>query len=161
MLDELDKRIIAIMQDDFPIIAEPYREIAEKIGIDEAELLRRLNSYRQSGQMRKLGAVLRHREVGYAANALCAWVVSDERLDEVGKKISRHPAVTHCYARISQPGWPYNFYTMVHAHTRGECKALAKELALEAGLEKYIMLFSTREWKKTSMHYFREEESNV
>ncbi len=161
MLDELDKKIIAVMQDEFPLVTEPYREIADKIGISEAELLQRLDNYRQSGQMRKLGAVLRHREVGYAANALCAWIVPDERLNETGKIMSCHPAVTHCYARVSQPGWPYNFYTMVHAHTRDECRALAKGLALDAGLDKYIMLFSTREWKKTSMRYFREGDGNV
>ncbi len=158
MLDELDKKIIAAMQDEFPIVAEPYREIAEKLGITEDLLLTKLEDFRKTGKIRKMGAVLRHREVGYAANALCAWVVPEDRIEEVGILLSQSPVVTHCYARVPQLDWPYNFYTMIHAHTRKECQQLAKELAQQADLKEYIMLFSTREWKKNSMRYFKEGE---
>lgn len=156
MLDSLDKKIIAVLQGDFPIVAQPYKELAAKVGISEEELLTRLTTYRQSGQLRKMGAVLRHREVGYAANALCAWIVPESRLAETGSLMSGYRVVTHCYSRIPQPEWPYNFYTMLHAHTREECRALADGLAQAAGLEKYVLLFSTREWKKTNMMYFPE-----
>lgn len=156
MLDNLDKKIIAVLQSDFPLVPEPYRALAKKIGISEQELLARLANYRQSGWLRKMGAVLRHREVGYAANALCVWKVPETRLTEVGQLMSGYRAVTHCYSRISQPEWPYNFYTMLHAHTREECRTLADTLAKAARLDHYVLLFSTREWKKTSMHYFPE-----
>lgn len=156
MLDELDKKIIAVMQEDFPLVAEPYREIADQLGISEEELLKRLRTYSQSGKIRKMGAVLRHREVGYAANALCAWIVPKERIQEVGQLFAKVAVVTHCYARVTQPRWPYNFYTMLHANTREQCKMIAQELASQAGLEEYIMLFSTKEWKKNSMKYFKE-----
>lgn len=156
MLNDLDKKIIAVMQGDFPLVAEPYKELAERIGISEQQLLEKLRQYRESGKLRKMGVVLRHREVGYAANALCAWVVPAERVKQVGQQMSACKAVTHCYARIPQRDWPYNFYTMLHAHTRQECRALAGELAEAAGLREYILLFSTREWKKTSMSYFAE-----
>ncbi|MDF2571127.1 MAG: AsnC-like ligand binding domain protein [Sporomusa sp.] len=156
MLDNLDKKIIAVMQGDFPLVAEPYKELALHIGISEHELLERLNKYRKSGQLRKMGAVLRHREVGYAANALCAWVVPEQQLAKVGQVMSSFKTVTHCYARTPLPEWPYNFYTMLHAHTRDECRCMAQELAQAAGLDNYTLLFSTREWKKTSMSYFPE-----
>jgi len=156
MLDELDKKIIAIMQEDFPLVAEPYREIADKLGINEDELLKRLQEYYKSGKIRKMGAVLKHREVGYAANALCAWIVPEERVTEVGTLFSKFAVVTHCYARVTQPDWPYNFYTMLHSHTREQCKSIAEDLASQAGLSEYIMLFSTKEWKKRSMQYFKE-----
>jgi len=159
MLDTLDKKIIAIMQEDFPLVAEPYREIADRLSISEEELLIRLDNYRQSGKIRKIGAVLRHREVGYAANALCAWIVPEERIQEVGVMFAKVAVVTHCYARVTQPGWPYNFYTMLHGNTREQCNDLASQLAKQAGLEEYIMLFSTKEWKKNSMQYFKEEHN--
>lgn len=157
MLDELDKRIIAAMQDDMPLVPEPYKEMAGRLGIGENELLSRLARYRAGGEMRRMGAVLRHREIGYAANALCAWQVPPARVEEVAAVMAASPAVTHCYSRLPRPGWPYNFYIMLHGHTREECGRLASALAVAAGLGEYIMLFSTREWKKTSMRYFREE----
>lgn len=156
MLDELDKKIIAAMQDDFPLVAEPYREIAERLNISEAELLTRLQRFRTNGHIRKMGAVLRHREVGYAANALCAWNVPVERIEEIGAQLAAKETITHCYVREAQPGWRYNFYTMLHAHTREECRKMAEEISRQTGLTDYIMLFSTKEWKKTSMRYFCE-----
>ena len=156
MLDDLDKSIIAIMQDEFPLVAEPYREIADKLGISEEELLIRLNKYRQSKKIRKMGAVLKHRAVGYSANALCAWIVPDERIQAVGTLFAKSAVVTHCYARITHADWPYNFYTMLHANTREQCNVIAQDLADQAGLKDYLMLFSTKEWKKTSMQYFKK-----
>jgi len=159
MLDELDKEIIAMMQEDFPLVPEPYLAIADKLGISEEELLSRLNKYRQSKKIRKMGAVLRHREVGYSANALCAWIVPEERIQEVGEMFAKVAVVTHCYARVTQPGWPYNFYTMLHANTREQCNDIAQSLAEQAELSQYTMLFSTKEWKKNSMEYFKENNN--
>lgn len=159
MLDELDKSIIGIMQEEFPLVPEPYRAIADQLGISEDELLLRLKGYRQSRKIRKMGAVLRHREVGYAANALCAWIIPEERIQEVGEMFAKIAVVTHCYARVTQPGWPYNFYTMLHANTRELCNVIAKKLADQADLQDYIMLFSTKEWKKNSMQYFKKINS--
>lgn len=159
MLDELDKKIIAMMQEEFPLVPEPYRIIADKLGISEDELLSRLKKYSQSKKIRKMGAVLRHREVGYSANALCAWIVPDERIQEVGEMFAKVAVVTHCYSRVTETGWPYNFYTMLHANTREQCNHIAQELADQAGLKDYIMLFSTKEWKKNSMQYFKEDNN--
>jgi len=158
MLDELDRRIIAAMQADLPLVARPYAAVAERLGISEEELLRRLAGYRAGGQLRRMGAVLRHREIGYAANALCAWQVPPARLEEAAAVMAASPVVTHCYSRVSHSRWPYNFYVMLHGRTRAECGALAADLAAAAGLGEGVMLFSTREWKKTSMQYFGEGE---
>ncbi len=158
MIDALDRTIIAAMQDDLPLVPRPYAAVAERLGIGEEELLARLQRYRVGGELRRMGAVLRHREVGYAANALCAWLVPIARLEETAAAMKACAAVTHCYAREPRPGWPYNFYIMLHGHTRGECSRLAAAIAAELGLGEFVMLYSTREWKKTSMRYFGEGE---
>lgn len=153
-LDEIDKKVIRAMQGEFPLVAEPYKLIAEEVGISEEELLKRLKSYKNSGKIRKMGAVLRHRQVGYAANVLCAWVVPPERLDEVAKGMSASPSISHCYDRNIYPEWPYNVYTMIHGHSREECEEIAAALAEKYNLKKREMLYSVKEWKKTSMQYF-------
>mgnify|MGYP000855179142 CR=1 FL=1 len=130
MLDELDKKIIAAMQEEFPLVTEPYREMAERIGISEEELLCRLEKYKQTGYIRKMGAVLKQDQTGFPANALCVWIVPEERLEEIACLMSSYCAVSHCYARESQSDWPYNFYTMIHAHTREACRELADRLEM-------------------------------
>lgn len=155
-MDELDKKIVRVMQEDFPLVQEPYKLLAAQVGIDEQTLLERLKRFKENGQIRKMGAVLQHREVGFAANVLCAWEIPTERMDEVARSMSRHPSVSHCYDRNTKPGWPYNMYTMIHGHSREECEAIAQELGRANGVSNRAMLYSVKEWKKTSMRYFCE-----
>lgn len=157
-MDVLDKKIIQVMQDDFPLVEEPYKEIAERIGITEEELLERLKRYKRSGKIRKMGAVLRHREVGFASNALVVWIVPEARIEEVATVMAASPAISHCYDRAALPNWPYNLYTMIHAHNRSECNEIAEKMAKQHGLPAPVMLYSIKEWKKTSMRYFCEEQ---
>ncbi|WP_182187995.1 AsnC family transcriptional regulator [Pectinatus frisingensis] len=157
-MDALDKKIIKVMQNDFPLVAKPYEELADRIGISEAELLERLKKYKQNGQIRKMGAVLGHYTAGFSANVLCAWVVPKERMDETGRAMAANAAVSHCYDRTTTPEWPYNVYTMIHAKTHNECNAIVDELARENNLDRRVMLYSVKEWKKTSMHYFQDEK---
>ena len=155
-MDELDKKIVRVMQEDFPLVQEPYKLLAAQVGIDEQTLLERLKRFKENGQIRKMGAVLQHREVGFAANVLCAWEIPAARMDEVARNMSRHPSVSHCYDRNTEPGWPYNMYTMIHGHSREECEAIAQELGRANGVSNRAMLYSVKEWKKTSMRYFCE-----
>ena len=73
--------------------------------------------------------------------------------------MAEDPAVSHCYDRNTVVGWPYNIYTMIHGHSREECVAIADRLAKVSGIENRAMLFSVKEWKKTSMRYFSETKN--
>ena len=153
-LSDIDKKIIVAMQDQLPVVPEPVKAVAEGIGMTEELLLSRLQAMKEAGALRKLGAVLRHRQVGMKANVLCVWQVPEQRLGEVAEIMCSIPAVTHCYDRNTAPNWPYNFYTMIHGSSREECEAIANQLAQETGLTQYEMLFTGKEWKKPSMNYF-------
>ena len=80
-IDELDKKIICALQGDFPLVAEPYKAMAEQIGVSEELFLARVKAMADSKKIRKMGAVLRHREVGFSSNVLVAWQVEPERHD--------------------------------------------------------------------------------
>ena len=155
-LSELDKSVIRALQGDFPLVAEPYKELARRIGISEELFLERVQALNASHKIRKMGAVLAHRNVGFAANVLVGWEVPPERLDEVARRMAASPAVSHCYDRNTAPGWPYNLYTMIHGHSRAECESIADQLGKENHIENRVMLYSKKEWKKTSMKYFSE-----
>lgn len=155
-IDSRDKEVIRALQDDFPLCEEPFKVLADRIGMSEEEFLERVKHLSAEKKIRKMGAVLRHREAGFTANALCAWLVPRERLDEVADKMSSHPAVSHCYDRNTAPNWNYNLYTMIHARSRDECEQIIAELAADCGLDQFQILYTTREWKKTSMRYFLE-----
>ena len=155
-LSELDRKIVRLLQGEFPLVAEPYKVLAAEIGITEEQLLARIAAMREEKKIRKIGAVLRHREVGFTANCLCVWNVQDERVDEVARRMAEHPRVSHCYDRNREADWQYNLYTMIHGYSREECEAIAAELADATGIDDRRMLYTKKEWKKTSMKYFTE-----
>ena len=155
-LSKLDKEIIKALQEDFPLCEETYKILAARVGISEEEFLQRVKELIDEKKIRKMGAVLRHREVGFNANALCAWQVPPEKLDDIAQLMSAHAAVSHCYDRTPAPNWNYNLYTMIHAKTREECEKFIGELANLTGVTNFKILYTKKEWNKTGMKYFCE-----
>ncbi len=153
-LTELEKRVIASIQGDMPIVARPYEQIAAVLGIEEDQLLEILRSLVDRGVIRRFGATLRHQKSGFEANVMVAWKVEEERIDEVGRTMAGFKAVSHCYRRDPIDQWPYNLYTMVHGKDDADCRKSAQEMSAASGVRTYEMLFSRRELKKTSMQYF-------
>lgn len=156
MLSELEKKIIASIQGDLPITAQPFRVIAAGLRIAEDELLACLQSLVQRGVIRRFGATLRHQQSGYEANAMTAWKVEAHRIDAVGHQMAASPHISHCYSRRVTVQWPYNLYTMIHARSQADCRAIAADLSRRTGISDYALLFSRRELKKTSMAYFAD-----
>jgi DNA-binding Lrp family transcriptional regulator len=152
--EELDREIINALSGDISGSKRPYKEIADRLGIDEEDLLERIRGYRDSGLLRRMGAMIAHRVAGVDANGMVVWDVPDDKLVETGEKLASAQEVTHCYARPPNAAWPYNLYTMVHARTRRECEIVAERLSKEVGIDNYKLVFSTREFKKTSPRYF-------
>jgi DNA-binding Lrp family transcriptional regulator len=157
MLTDIEKRVIASIQGDMPIVDRPYKEIAASLGIDEVELLEILQSLVDRGIMRRFGATLRHQRSGFDANAMTAWQVAEERIEEVGALMAAFPQVSHCYRRDPKPSWPYNLYTMIHGTSEADCIETARKMAAKTGVGTYELLFSKQELKKTSMKYFSSE----
>jgi DNA-binding Lrp family transcriptional regulator len=154
MLTKLEKRIIASIQEDIAITERPYLEIANKLGISEKALLQTLQSLCDRGFIRRYGATLRHQKTGFTANAMAAWQVDEDRIDEVGNKMASFREVSHCYRRNPTDSWPYNLYTMIHANDEDACRQTALNMSKATSVNNYTLLFSRRELKKTSMVYF-------
>ena len=104
--------------------------------------------------MRRYSAVLHHRRSGFRANAMIVWKVPEERSEEVGLTMAAHNAVTHCYERPTFPDWPYTHFTMVHATTPEGCEEINTEISEATGITERLVLYSTREYKKTRVRYF-------
>ncbi|MBN1848218.1 MAG: AsnC family transcriptional regulator [Deltaproteobacteria bacterium] len=154
MIDETDKKIISLIQKDLPLDPRPFAMMADEIGIQEDEFIDRVNALIGKGVIRRFGATLRHQEAGFNSNAMVAWIVPDDQIDEVGKAMAGFNEVTHCYHRRPQGDWKYNLFTMIHGDRHDECYEIARRMAEATGIEEYVLLFSEKEFKKTSMEYF-------
>ncbi len=154
MIEETDKKVISLIQKDLPVHPKPFALMAEKIGISEEEFINRVKHLKEQGVIRRFGATLRHQQAGFKANAMIAWKSPKESISRMGKTLAEFREVTHCYHRSPRRDWPYNLYTMVHGSSRDECREIAERLSFATGLTDYAVLFSEKEFKKTSMAYF-------
>lgn len=151
---ERDKEFIRELQKDLDIVAEPFKVMADSLGISTKELFDKAKEYEQSGLMRRFAAILRHRDAGFVANGMVVWNVPENRVDEVGFKLAAFPQVSHCYRRPVYPDWQYNVFSMVHARTLEAAEKIAEEMSQSVGIEDYKILFSSREFKKERVKYF-------
>lgn len=156
MFTEKEKQVIREMQGDLPLTPRPYKVIADRLGITEEELLAIVKDLSDRKVIRRFGAALRHREVGFTANAMVVWDIPDDRTVEIGNKMATFSEVSHCYQRPRYPGWPYNMFTMVHGRSKEECEEIAARISESIGIKEYGLLYSTAELKKDSMKYFME-----
>jgi len=159
MLTDLEKKVVASIQSDIPVTQEPYGAISKKLGISQEELLETLEDLCARGIIRRFGATIRHQKSGFGANAMTAWQVPEERIEKVGNIMASSSHISHCYRRSPTDRWPYNLYTMIHASDEGMCRKIAKELSEKTAIDRYTLLFSQRELKKTSMQYFPDDQN--
>lgn len=153
-LTEFEKQLIHELSGDIGLSPTPYQALAEKLGVEEAAVISAIKSFSSRGLMRRFGVTLRHQKSGFAANALIVWRIEPEKADMSGRILAAYPWVSHCYKRRSAPGWPFNFYSMVHAHSKEELPRLAARMARDLDGPAYQVLTSLTELKKTSMRYF-------
>jgi DNA-binding Lrp family transcriptional regulator len=158
LLTDIEKKVIASIQQDIPLSPRPYGELARAIGLEEEAFLDTLRGLCSRGIIRRLGATLRHQRTGYKANAMGAWRVAEERVEAVGNMMASFRQVSHCYRRSPTPDWPYNLYTMIHADDEDACRETARVMSQAAGVAQYELLFSRQELKKTSMIYFATDD---
>lgn len=148
-MDPRDREILAALEDGLPLVPEPFGEIGKRLGMTGGEVLERVRQMQDAGIIRRFRARINQRKLGITANALVAWECNGNPAGEQGALLASFPCVTHCYARKPVPGrWDYSLYTVHHGYAREDVEAEVRRLSLETGLSRYLILFSTEEFKR-------------
>ncbi|NJD25073.1 MAG: Lrp/AsnC family transcriptional regulator [Betaproteobacteria bacterium] len=155
-IGEPERRLVSVLQEGLPLFIRPFQAIAERIGASESEVLARIGRWLEDGAIKRFGVVVRHRELGYTANAMVVHDIPDERVAALGRALALEPAVTLCYRRPRIGGeWPYNLFCMVHGRARSEVEAAVAALREQHGLAgcAHDVLFSTTRFKQNGARY--------
>ncbi len=155
-MSETDQRLIAAIQDGLPLVSRPYAELGRRLGMGEEEVLERITGMQHDGTIRRFGVVVRHRELGYTANAMVVWDIPDASVDEVAVRLSAQPRISLCYQRPRRPPhWHYNLFCMLHGRSRDDVLASIEHITTDLRLQHYPrdILFSGRCFKQRGGHY--------
>jgi siroheme decarboxylase len=156
VLDDVDKQLIAMIQNGLPISDQPYAKIAEQLGITEEEIIDRISNLLDRGLITRFGVVVRHHELGYKENAMIVWDVPDDQVHRVAGQIKSYPFITLCYRRARQlPEWPYNLYCMIHGKSRDKVIHHISNMVNTHNWHNYPreVLFSKRRFKQRAANY--------
>ncbi|MCK5814256.1 MAG: hypothetical protein KAH03_08350 [Cocleimonas sp.] len=154
--DAIQQQLIAEIQSGLPIVEQPYAEIAIKLGVNEQEVIRRLDTMITSGVIRRMGIIVRHRKLGYRANAMVVWDIPNDQINQLGQALSKIDSITLCYQRPRYaPHWNYNLFTMIHGQDRISVEACIKNIVKKFNLETIdkSALFSKRCFKQRGACY--------
>lgn len=159
-----DKILIAAIEDGMPVVSRPYEAIGNMIDMSEDQVISRLESLIAAGVIRRFGVIVNHRKIGYRANAMVVWNVTDDRVTDAGKSLAELPYVSLSYQRPRRPpDWPYNLFCMIHGRERSAVENLVLDAASAAGLENTprAILFSGRQFKQRGARYGLVENANA
>ena len=153
-----ERALAGLLEDGLPLTPQPFEPWASQLGLSPAAVLATLARWLDAGTLRRFGVVVRHHELGFAANAMTVFDVPDDTVDALGTELARQPGVTLAYRRTRAAQWPYNLYCMVHGRDRASVQAALAQATQRAGLERHAheVLFSCRRFKQTGARYFRE-----
>jgi DNA-binding Lrp family transcriptional regulator len=154
-LSPVNRYIINELQQDLPLRPMPFDVMSNNLALPIEEFLIHCRGLIQHGVIRRYSASISHTNLGFVANAMSCWQVPSNMVEMTGKKMATFPEISHCYERNPDAGWHYNMFAMIHAENKETCQALALKICSDTGLEpsSFILLFSTKEIKKTRIRY--------
>jgi DNA-binding Lrp family transcriptional regulator len=164
MIDALDLQLIAAVQAGLPIASRPYAVVGAGLGLSEQEVIARLQRMRTQGLFKRWAVVVKHRQLGYRANAMIVLDVPDASVAEIGRRVSAFDCVNLCYRRPRQgDSWPFNLYCMIHGKSREGVLQQWHGLQQACGLEGYAseVLFSRRCFKQRGALYRQAEVAEL
>lgn len=151
-----DELLFRAIQTPLPLAEQPFALLGERFGVSEDELCAFAERH-LGNAMRRYVATFRHRQLGVSGNGMVVWQVPDSELPRLGPLLAQAPEVSHCYARNAIPGFPYTLYSMLHGPSEEACRDIAAGIARRLGVSSYLILFSSREYKKCRLRYFLPE----
>lgn len=135
IVDSLDGAILNQIQDDFPLCRRPFFALGERFGIDEQEVIARLQRSRESGVLRQVSAIFDTTALGYRS-CLVAMRIPPERLDAGARSVNQHPGVSHNYRRNHD----FNLWFTVAVPPHASLEWTVQRLARLAGAESARLL---------------------
>ena len=126
-LNSLEKRVLNEFQHNMPLSEQPYLEMAQQLGVSEANLLQTLEKLKALGAISRIGAVFRPNCIG--VSTLAAMQVPEEKLQQVAELVNSYQEVNHNYEREHE----FNMWFVVVATDQQQLDVVLKSIENQSG----------------------------
>lgn len=141
-MDNKDRKILEIIQEGISITPRPYQDIGERTGLEEKEVLFRIERMKKRGIIRHLGFLFNHRRLSFTST-LIAMKVPEEKLDEVSKIVNTYSEITHNYSRDNE----YNLWFVLVVENKKRIQSILAEITAKTGINNILELPAQRQFK--------------
>ncbi len=141
-MDTIDKQLINLLQEKFPIASRPFLILGEQLGICEDEVIARIKALKESRYIRRLGGIFDSANLGYSST-LCALSVPAARVDEVAAVINRYECVTHNYLRDDH----FNMWFTLIAPSKEKVEEILNDIREKTAVNQILSLPSQKVYK--------------
>jgi DNA-binding Lrp family transcriptional regulator len=150
----LSQKLLAIIQDGFPLVERPYKALAEMLNVSEQEVFDEVEKMRASGVIRRIGGVYDSKKLGFISR-LCAGNVPTSSLDfsaephsqtpmeKFAAVVMSEPAITHNYIRSHE----YNVWFTVIAENESAIQTVVDRVCAQTDLHDVHVLTATKKYK--------------
>lgn len=141
-MDEIDKKILNILQKEFPLQEQPFLIISRQCGVSEDEVISRVKRMKKEGVIRRIGAIFDGVKLG-RVSTLCTARVPEEKIDAFVNVVNANKNVTHNYQRNHE----YNIWFTVSAVNAKELGKFLKEVKEKTGVTDILDMRAVRTFK--------------
>ncbi len=129
VFEATDRPILQALTNGLPLSERPYDDLARDLALSEDHLITRIRTLSDAGIISRLGVIVRHRALGWRANAMVVWDMPHDAITHAGPLLAALPGITLCYERTPVLDiWPYRLYSMIHARSRPEALGVLEEV---------------------------------
>lgn len=142
IMDEINKKILNMLQNEFPLVPCPFQVVADRLGIREEDVLDRVKKLKDDGVIRRIGAVFDPRMQGYVST-LCAARVPAEKMELFKATVNASPYVTHNYRRNHD----YNAWFTIITPSEAAMQDFIAQVKNRTGIEDILNMRAVRTFK--------------
>jgi DNA-binding Lrp family transcriptional regulator len=150
------RQLRSILEKGLPLVSKPYLVIADLIAVQEQQVIEQIENWQEQLLIKRFGLVVKHRQLGYTANAMVVWDIEDNKVDEIAEQLSKREEISLCYRRPRKlPDWPYNLFCMIHGQDRTQVLTQIENIVTQVNLRAIDkdILFSNKAYKQHGARY--------
>lgn len=139
-LDEIDKKLIVYLQEDFPLVMAPFKELGKRLSLSENEVIARVKKLKDSGIIKRIGITHNPQNLGYK-RALVGLAVPKEKIEEVVRVVNAFSEITHNYLRDDPK---FNLWFTLICPTQKKINEIIREIKRKIGIKDMVNLPTVR-----------------
>ena len=143
IMNTVDKRLIDLLQAEFPLSSRPFQELGQALGLDEEGVIERVKRLKHSGVLRRIGAVFSPEKLGMVSTLVALKIPDQSHLDRVAEEINKYTEVTHNYQRAH----PFNLWFTLTAPDETRLRKIISEIRKNQAIEDLLEFPARRTFK--------------